>query len=163
MRRRWLITLILIPLTLWLTGWMAYCYHTVPEQECSDLYRRYAADPHIEVAFIRDFPVNDTLALDVTTLKALDTIGWDSLMQYFGLPATLIELYNDTLRNLELPANIHFRIDKDDPSKRPPPDSGPTPSVIANIKEQVFSIYYIEDVSQFEAVLGFESQKLKKQ
>ena len=86
MIRRWLITLLLLLLALLATGWGCYRYHTVPDEECSELYRRYADSPHVSVAFIRDFPVNDTLSLDVTTLTALDSTGWDDLSQYFRIP-----------------------------------------------------------------------------
>lgn len=61
------------------------CQRTVPLEECSELYRRYADSPHLEVAFIRDFPVNDTLSLDVTTLTALDSIGWEILKTDFRI------------------------------------------------------------------------------
>ncbi|MGX8713266.1 MAG: hypothetical protein ACSW8I_06240 [bacterium] len=85
MIRRWLITLLLLLLALLATGWGCYRYHTVPDEECSELYRRYADSPHVSVAFIRDFPVNDTLSLDVTTLTALDSIGWEILKTDFRI------------------------------------------------------------------------------
>ena len=45
---------------------------TLPIEECSQVYKDYADDPHVAVAFIKDFPVNDTLRVDVTTLRALE-------------------------------------------------------------------------------------------
>lgn len=60
-------------------------YHprTVPIEECSQIYRDYADNPHIAVAFIKDFPVNDSISVDVTTFQATDSVGWETLKKDF--------------------------------------------------------------------------------
>lgn len=62
---------------------------TTPAERVSDLYRRYEPNPHLSVAFIEGFKVNDTLAVDVTTVTALDDEGWDTLRaDYETFPLT---------------------------------------------------------------------------
>ena len=58
---------------------------TTPPERVSDLYRRYEPNPHLSVAFIEGFKVNDTLSVDVTTVTALDDEGWDILRHDFSL------------------------------------------------------------------------------
>ena len=59
----------------------------LPLSQCSELYRQYSGDSHIRASFIKDFRVNDSLALDVTVLEALDSAGWDTLVcRYFFVP-----------------------------------------------------------------------------
>ena len=60
-------------------------YHprTVPIEECSQIYRDYADNPQIAVAFIKDFPVNDSISVDVTTFQATDSVGWETLKKDF--------------------------------------------------------------------------------
>ena len=53
--------------------------------EVSDLYRHYRDNPHLSVTFLRNFPVNDTLTVDVTILAALDSTGWDTLKADFNI------------------------------------------------------------------------------
>lgn len=78
-----LICVLAVALTL---GWK-YCPRTVPVEECSQLYRDYADNPHIAAAYIRDFRVNDSLTLNVTVLEALDSAGWDTLVyRHFFVP-----------------------------------------------------------------------------
>lgn len=77
-----LICVLAVALTL---GWK-YCPRTVPVEECSQLYRDYADNPHIAAAYIRDFRVNDSLTLNVTVLEALDSAGWDQLRIDFKRP-----------------------------------------------------------------------------
>lgn len=56
-----------------------------PRVEVGELYRRYEANPHLAITFLKNFAVGDTLAVDVTTLQALDDEGWDTLMCDFGI------------------------------------------------------------------------------
>ena len=53
--------------------------------EVSDLYRRYEDNPHIRATELHDFPVNDTLALDVLLLQATDSLGWETLKTDFNI------------------------------------------------------------------------------
>ena len=56
---------------------------TLDPEECSELYRNYSDHPDIDVTFIKNFPVNDTLRLDVTFLQATDSLGWETLKNDF--------------------------------------------------------------------------------
>lgn len=58
----------------------------VPRMGVSDLYRRYEGNPHLDVTYLRNFPVNDTLSVDVTLLQARDDEGWDTLRADFRIP-----------------------------------------------------------------------------
>ena len=53
--------------------------------EVSDLYRRYDHTPHIRATELHDFPVNDTLAVDVLLLQATDSLGWETLKTDFNI------------------------------------------------------------------------------
>ena len=66
------------------------CSRTLPESQCSEVYRRYAHVPGVEAAFVKGFPINDTLGVDVTLLRATDSAGWDSLMMGFHIPEEVL-------------------------------------------------------------------------
>jgi hypothetical protein len=53
--------------------------HTVPPDECSDVYRQYKDTPGIKASFIKDYPLDDTTTIDVTMLQAQDSIIWKNL------------------------------------------------------------------------------------
>lgn len=59
---------------------------SIPAAEASDLYRRYEHSEHISATFIKDFPIDDTLRLDVTLLQATDSAGWEALRRDFNVP-----------------------------------------------------------------------------
>ena len=83
MKRRHCIALAILLAAMAVSAWLFLHPRQLPLAECSELYQRYADSPHVSVAFIRDFPVNDTLSLDVTTLTALDSTGWEILKKDF--------------------------------------------------------------------------------
>lgn len=70
----------------------------LPRMGVSDLYRHYQDNPHLAVTYLRNFPVNDTLAVDVTILTALDDEGWDTLLVNYNilpLPQNMQEKINN--------------------------------------------------------------------
>ena len=52
-------------------------------EECSAEFLRYKDVEGIDASFVKDFRVNDTLAVDVTTLQATDSVGWETLKKDF--------------------------------------------------------------------------------
>ena len=127
---------------------------TTPPERVSDLYRRYEPNPHLSVAFIEGFKVNDTLAVDVTTVTALDDEGWDTLRADFRIP--------------ELPDHIQKRIEegKDLTGVRLVPKSDPTlpmdtvditrNNVLGvSILKRTIAIFNTETESQIDATMNY--------
>lgn len=57
----------------------------LPLEKCSREYLRYKDVEGIKASFVKDFPVNDTLAVDVTLLQATDSLGWEILKKDFNI------------------------------------------------------------------------------
>ena len=64
---------------------------TVPFEQCSEIYQKYAHTPGIDAAFVKDYRINDTVTIDATLLKAKDTNAWNNICKDFDivLPPTL--------------------------------------------------------------------------
>ena len=84
--KRILLPLLIVVVPVAATVLWAWWPRTTPPERVSDLYRRYEHTPPLTVAYIEDFPVNDTLIVDVTTLTATDDEGWDTLTADFNIP-----------------------------------------------------------------------------
>ena len=80
---------------LFLTGLgvaaVAACRYLLPERHVSDLYRRYHNADGIAASYIHNFPVNDTLTLDVTLLEATTDSAWQVLCAYFAVSKIIDE------------------------------------------------------------------------
>ncbi len=66
------------------------------------------------MAFIEGFKVNDTLAVDVTTVTALDDEGWDTLRADFRIPE-LPPLFQQKIEDGKDMLSMRF-VSKTDPS-----------------------------------------------
>ena len=80
---RWGIFLLLCLLAATVPAALVYRSHTLPLSQCSELYRSYLGNPHIRAAFIKNFPINDTLSVDALLLQATDSVGWETLKKDF--------------------------------------------------------------------------------
>ena len=81
-RTFWILVVALCLVAAGLSLWLP---REAAARRVSDLYRRYEPNPHLSVAFIEGFKINDTLAVDVTTVTALDDEGWDTLRADFRI------------------------------------------------------------------------------
>ena len=141
-----------------------YRPRTVPLEECSQIYRDYADDPHVAVAFIKDFRVNDTLTVDVTTLHALDSTGWHSLMLYFGFPQEMIDYYYNNKELFDKGKKhslVRFSVDVNDCKKKLPPSHPDSRMVIGSYKRQVFSFYHTNNSELIQVIQKQELKQLK--
>ena len=65
---------------------IVYFRYTVPYWQCSEVYKRYHKVEGVEAAYVKNFPINDTLTIAVTLLQAADSAGWEYLLQAFNIP-----------------------------------------------------------------------------
>lgn len=85
MKRKVIIPLVVFLAILGIGAAIKYRPHTVPWEECSEVYRRYATTDGIRASYIKDYRVNDTITLNITLLEATDSAGWDLLQNDFSI------------------------------------------------------------------------------
>ena len=81
--KKWILAFLL--LTLLGVAAVAAWRYLLPERHVSDLYRRYHNADGIAASYIHNFPVNDTLTLDVTLLEATTDSAWQALCADFAI------------------------------------------------------------------------------
>ena len=85
-RRFWLLVgIILIVELAAITLWKRW-YWFFPTGQVSEVYTKYAGTDGINVAFFKDYRINDTVFVDVTLLEAKDSVGWATLKKDFEVP-----------------------------------------------------------------------------
>ena len=130
----------------------------LPLGDEGSLYRRYRNMPGIEATYLKDYPINDTLNVDVTTLRATDDEGWETLTADFNIP--------------KLPEFMQEKIDagKDIVSVRLTPKTAPgqpmdTTDLLKNNvigisrKNHTISIFNTDTKEQQEAVAHYNYRK----
>lgn len=86
MKRSWIITIAVCLLLAAVVAVAVLLPRTVPEAECSDVYRRYAGRDDVAAGYIRDYRINDTVSVDVTVLEAVTDSGWAAMCVDFHIP-----------------------------------------------------------------------------
>lgn len=85
-KRFWLIVAILALVEAAILCLALQWKYIFPSKEVSDLYTRYENVDGVDVSFIKDYKVNDTVFVDVTLLEATDSMGWATLKKDFEVP-----------------------------------------------------------------------------
>jgi len=151
MKRSWLITLLFCLLLLGVGATVILMPQRVPYSQCSELYRRYAAVDGIDATFIRDYPVNDTLFLDVTLLEAKDSVGWATLKTDFSIP----DLPPDFQQDID--AGIDLITTKLIPKSPPPPsnfpDAYPNDVLAVSSLNSTVTVFHVSSHTERIAVL----------
>ena len=98
--KRWQIAL-LITSAIFAVG-IAVWRYTAPERHVSDLYRRYEHADGIAASYIHNYPVNDTITLDVTLLESTTDSGWAILVRDFEMDelSPMLQMLIDRGENL---------------------------------------------------------------
>lgn len=85
MKKSWPITILFCLLILGGGAAVILWPRTVPLQECSEIYQKYAKQPEIKASFIQDYKINDTVSVNVTLLQSIDSTGWATLLKDFNI------------------------------------------------------------------------------
>lgn len=126
----------------------------LPLGDEGSLYRRYRNMPGIEATYLKDFPIDDTLNVDVTTIRALDDEGWETLRKDFNIKP-IPDILQEELNN-----------GRDIIVVRMVPKSDPTQSMdttdlsknnvigISNLQHSI-SIFNTDNESQQDAIMNY--------
>ena len=130
---------------------------TVPFEQCSELYQRYAHTPGIEASFVKDYRINDTLTIDATVLEATTDSAWAMLQNDFNVPIIPDE-YKELLDNSK---SIGFRLA---PKNNP---KAPMDSILLNNdmitisrKMQTIQVFHLTSELQIASIFDKKTQEL---
>ena len=129
----------------------------LPLRQCSDVYRQYCQTEGIVATFIKNFDLGDSTAVDVTVLKATDSVAWKLLMSDFKISSDYSKI----------PANIIPTGSRLFPKGHPDQTAD---TVLTNNEllvhyrqEKTLYIFHFENEAQFDAIFLYKHNRQKKQ
>ncbi len=158
MNRRWTITLLLLPVVVLSVLLLTRSLHTVPPDECSDVYRQYKDTPGIKASFIKDYPLNDTTTIDVTTLEASSDAGWESLKKTFNI----IDYPPEVLPFVDTMVVEYYFATKDDYSRGMDSVRLNNDFIAVSRFMKKVTVFNIKEEKQIVAILSYNINKQKK-
>lgn len=110
----WPVTLTVCLLILLGTLTVKLWPRTVPFDQCSEIYQKYASMENVKASFIKDYKVNDTVFVDVTFIEATTDSAWNVILNDFNMPVIPEEYRELVEKNSSIEFNL---ISKEDPQK----------------------------------------------
>ena len=127
----------------------------LPVSKCSPVYREYYKTPGINAAYIKSYPLNDSIDIAVTILEATDSAAWDTLLHDFSFSQTVIEHIHKSNKSVfsKLTPKGHY-------DQLPDSLTGNNDMII--VYPQVKSIYVLDLKSEehLDAIVKYKQQKL---
>lgn len=120
------------------------CSHRVVKSELSEVYNRYKDRSDLRVAFVKDYRIDDSTFVDVTTLTAKDSAGWESLMREMNKPESLIELMRKAVDEGRYNVTGYY-CEVEHPELTTPYKEGNSWYVILNPTERTIYIYQLSN------------------
>lgn len=145
MKRRVIITLIVIVLALVVPLTVCWCLQPRP----SEAFLRYRDNAHLDVAYFPGYPLDDTLRIDVTTITATDSAGWNTLVEDFGFEKVIKESNSYSPRR----AFGMCIIPKTHVDKSLAPSVIDKDMVIMQYDEKAIYIFHIKTIKQMRAII----------
>lgn len=149
--------ILIVALCLVAAGLSLWLPREAAARRVSDLYRRYEPNPHLSVAFIEGFKVNDTLAVDVTTVTALDDEGWDILRHDFSLA----EVPPEMLAMFDSNSVFTKYVPKKDYSQPMDRSLINNDIILYSMHKRELSLFHIENEEQITAIFEYIVKQVK--
>ena len=150
MKRLWIFTAALLAIAL--VGITVWRFWPASDPDVSALYRQYEHQPGVRVGFIEDFPFGDSVRVDVVTIEALDSTGWNWMEREFAFTPLderrqqLLAQVEDVMQSWLLPTDTTDRT-----------------VLFLSYRQKALCIVATNDQRQFEAVFMYHLEKLKNQ
>ena len=132
----------------------------LPPQQCDSFFLRYENNKHFSVAYFKDFSINDTTLVDVTTLHALTDSAWNALCDDFISPHYSNEEKEAVVHGNTVTYTIRSR---KNPHIKPNPLTDKEIDYVALCpNKSTICFYHIENIDQITNIIFFNTNHLKK-
>ena len=148
--KKWILAFLLLT-ALGVAAVAAWRY-ILPEHHVSDIYRRYEHADGIAASYIHNFPVNDTLTLDVTLLEATTDSAWQALCADFAI-SDIVE----TIEDIDPHAIFSRQVNRHDYAQIVRGDSPNAEILAISCDSKALSIFHTSNAAEIHAVFHYNS------
>lgn len=145
MKKRHYIALSIVLAGLAVCLWIALHPRQLPYDQCSEVFLRYRDADGVRVAFLKDYPVDDSVRTDVTLLKAQDSVTWAGL---------IVALCHNGNINDFLPGKVFFKpVPKDDSRSTNQEESINEYIIVAYRPDLTVGVFHVETLAQQKSII----------
>ena len=156
------LSIVLLCLLAALAGGVRLFRYYLPHEGPTDaLYEKYKDNPQVKASLLHDFRVNDTLAVDVTTLQATDSVGWETLKKDFHI-AELSPQAIEMLKHTESTVGVRLTPKNDIGASCDTANLDNNYILTIDNLEHTVGIFYTKNKQEIEQIRLYHFNNLKK-
>ena len=125
----------------------------------SEVYHRYEHRDDLKVGFVKDYRIDDSTTVDVTTLTAKDSAGWEALQREMNRSEEAIERSRNRIKEGHYVLTDYY-CEIGQPEHRIPFKEGECWLVYVNHKEKTFYIFHIINHEQGYLIIRSKTREL---
>lgn len=133
---------------------------TVPFEQCSEIYQKYAHTPGIDAAFVKDYRINDTVTIDATLLEATTDSAWAMLQTDFNVPA-IPEEYKELFSDCHI--IDYWFAPKNNLAARADSNTLNRVFIVSSRETQTISIFHITSATEADLIIRKKSNEISQQ
>ena len=124
----------------------------------SEVYHRYEHRDDLKVGFVKDYRIDDSTTVDVTTLTAKYSAGWEALLREMNVSDLIIEICNKAAKKGNYTVAF-YNCKKNHPEQNTEIDIPNTDFVLYSYKEYTLYVFDITSRKQRNAI---QTQRIKE-
>lgn len=116
------------------------------------IYDRYASRTDLEVAYLKDFPLDSTMSINATIIIANDSTAWETLKREFNISDSFFPELNCSKKEM-------LR-DKNDPTSLTHKNVVDCYYVVVNYQRKSITIFQYDNIDQYHLLIHFSTKNI---
>ncbi len=119
----------------------------------SEVYRRYRNRSDLNVAFVKDYRIGDSITVDVTTITAKDSAGWEALLREMNVSEIIISKQRESIKNGTVGVQLYY-CKEGHPDEPVSPKKCPDFNLVAESpRDKTVYVFDIRDIEQGRTII----------
>lgn len=133
-----------------------------PSGEVGEVYRRYCNRDDIRVEFFKDFRVNDSITVDVTTLTAKDSASWEALLREMNIKEGTIRKQTEAVKLGKTAVTEYYCMNNHPEQRINVKECSDFDLVIYSFNEYVTYIFDVNTIEQGRRIQAHKNNEILK-
>ena len=133
-----------------------------PSGEVGEVYRRYCNRDDIRVEFFKDFRVNDSITVDVTTLTAKDSASWEALLREMNIKEGTIRKQTEAVKSGKTALTEYYCMNNHPEQRINVKECSDFDLVIYSFNEYVTYIFDVNTIEQGRRIQAHKNNEILK-
>ena len=133
-----------------------------PSGEVGEVYRRYCNRDDIRVEFFKDFRVNDSITVDVTTLTAADSASWEALLREMNIKEGTIRKQTEAVKSGKTALTEYYCMNNHPEQRINVKECSDFDLVIFSFNEYVTYIFDVNTIEQGRRIQAHKNNEILK-